>query len=78
MTECVQIVSYSVMVNGEASENITPCRGLHEGDPLSPFLFLICVEGLFALLQNEERVGRIWGMTVSYVVEPHLMFSLCG
>lgn len=75
--KCVQTVSYSVVINGEATGYITPCRGLHQGDPLLPFLFLICAEDLSALIQTEERVGRIRGMTVNHLAKPlsHVSFA---
>lgn len=50
--ECVTIVSYSVLINGEPSGHIIPSRDLHQEDPLSLFLFLICVEGLKALIRR--------------------------
>ena len=45
---CVKIVTYSIMVNGEPQGLIHPTRGIRQGDPLSPFLFLLCTEGLHA------------------------------
>ena len=47
---CITSVSYSVLINGAACGNITLTRGLWQGDPLSPTLFLICTKGFFALI----------------------------
>ncbi|XP_030958481.1 uncharacterized protein LOC115980358 [Quercus lobata] len=57
--ECITTVSYSILVNGEPKDVIVPSRGLRQGDPLSPYLFLFCAEGLNALLQNAANEGMI-------------------
>ena len=44
--ECVRSVSYSIVVNAKRCGNIVPSRELRQGDPLSPFLLFLCVEGL--------------------------------
>lgn len=54
-----RIVSYAIVVNGKLVENIKPTRGIQQGDPLSPSLFLICVEALSFLLHHAERTKCI-------------------
>lgn len=53
--KCVSTVKYQVKVNGDLSETFVPRRGLHQGDPLSPYLFLLCAEAFSALLKKGER-----------------------
>jgi hypothetical protein len=60
--KCVSTVSYRVRVNGELTDESTPTRGLRQGDPLSPYLFLICAEGLSSLLNSTEEQGSIKGV----------------
>ena len=62
---CVTTVSFSVLINNEPKGKIIPTRGLRQGDPISPYLFLLCAEGLSAMLKREERVGHIKGVAVS-------------
>ena len=45
-------VLYSIIINGAAYGNIMPTQGLRQGDPFSPTLFLICTEGLSALINE--------------------------
>lgn len=47
---CVRTVTYSIIVNGEPQGLIHPTRCIHQGGPLSPFLFLLCTEGLHGLI----------------------------
>lgn len=50
--KCVTLVRFSVKVNGELLPVFHPSRGLRQEDPASPFLFLLCAEGLISLLNN--------------------------
>ena len=62
--ECITTVSYSILVNGEPKGVIVPSRGLRQGDPLSPYLFLFCAKGLNALLRNAADEGVINGFSL--------------
>ena len=61
---CVSTPSFSVRINGKAYGNITPSRGIRQGDPLSLYLFLICAEGFTLLLTREEFEGRLHGVAL--------------
>ena len=52
MMLCVKTVTYSILVKGELKGMITPTRGIRQGDPLSPFLFLLCIEGPNGLINQ--------------------------
>ena len=56
---CVKKILYSVLVNGKPCGMIQPTRGIRQGDPLSPFLFLLCTEGLNGLIKRAENNGDI-------------------
>ncbi|KAM1733471.1 hypothetical protein ACFX11_019070 [Malus domestica] len=68
---------YSVLINEASMGFIQPQRGLRQGDPMSPFLFLICAKGFSALLRMREEHGSIHGVRVapSGVALTHLFFA---
>lgn len=62
--KCVTTVSYRIKVNDEYTYTVRPQRGLRQGDPVSPFLFIICAEALSAMLQQAEIDGKIQGIRI--------------
>lgn len=61
----VATVSYEFCFNGSSVGPIQPSRGLRQGDPLSPYLFLLCVEGLSDELSRAANDGVIHGSQIS-------------
>jgi hypothetical protein len=56
---CVTSVRYQVKFNGNLLDSFSPSRGLRQGDPLSPFLFLFVADGLSTLLQRVVTTNAI-------------------
>lgn len=75
--ECVSSVSYSFKVNGHLTSTLIPQRGLRQGDPLSPYLFLICAEGLGALVKYAYYSKMLKGVRLARnaPVITHLLFA---
>jgi hypothetical protein len=57
--ECVSTISYTVYFNNVQLESFKPSRGLRQGDPLSPFLFLFVADGLSRLFKKETQQGML-------------------
>ena len=68
--ECVRSVRYQVLINGFPYGDIAPTRGLRQGDPLSPYLFVLCTEMLIKMVQTAERKGQITGLKVATGAPP--------
>ena len=75
--ETITTTSYSVFINGEPKGFITLSRGIRQGEPLSPYLFLLCAKGLSALLHKAVENREINGIMSSQygVCISHLLFA---
>ena len=62
---CITTFSFSVLLNGAASPFFHAERGLCQGCPLSPLLFLLVAEGLSRALQEAKRQGSLKGIQVA-------------
>ena len=64
MMLCITTPSYSIQINGEPHGDISPTKGLPQGDPLSPYVFLMCTEGLHGLIRKTATKGDIRGVSL--------------
>lgn len=65
MMLCVKTVSYNFYLNGMHIGPVFFRRGLRQGDPLSPYLFILCVEGLSNVIDVASTKGVIHGCNIS-------------
>jgi len=76
--ECVCTATASVLVNGSHTDEFPLKRGLRQGGPLSPFLFLLAAEGLNVLMKALVEANVFTGYNVggaNSVVVSHLQFA---
>lgn len=74
--KCITTVTYSVLNNRKQHGHFAPNCGLRQGDPLSPYLFLLCIEGFSSILRKQltnERLHGIKAATTSSSIS-HLLF----
>jgi hypothetical protein len=77
MMLCVSSVNYSALVNFEKVGPIHPGRGLRQGDPLSPYLFILVAEGLTALISKAVANRELHGVKICRGAPSvsHLLFA---
>eukprot|EP00253_Pinus_taeda_P018177 PITA_18177 len=72
---CISNVSFAILINGAASPFFKSFRGLRQGCPLSPLLFLLVAEGLSHLIRLAKREGAVKGLEVAVnMFITHLLF----
>ena len=74
---CATSVSTSFLLNGAPLKPILPSRGIRQGDPLSPYLFILCIEYLGQLIE-EKCSNKLWNpikASQSGSAFSHLMFA---
>lgn len=74
---CVSIVLYSFVINGGVCGSMSLSRGLHQGDPLSPYLFILVANAFSRMLQSKVQENQIHGAKVSRngPIISHLLFA---
>ena len=72
-----QPMSFPLLINGTQSDTFIPQRGLRQGDPLSPYIFLICQNVLSLMFLEAKTHKKIDGIKLSRGSPPisHLLFA---
>jgi hypothetical protein len=75
--ECVTSVASSVRINGDLSEKFYPTRGIRQGDPLPPYLFLFVAEGMTKILDRAVYLEELRSLKIcrSAPSVSHLLFA---
>jgi hypothetical protein len=72
---CITKTSFAVLINGSASPFFRAERGLRQGCPLSPLLFLLVAEGLRRAIEATKLRGEFHGISISPTLNiTHLLF----
>ncbi|GKV31782.1 hypothetical protein SLEP1_g40447 [Rubroshorea leprosula] len=75
--ECLKSSSISILINGSPTKQFPVYKGIRQGDPLSPFLFLIVAEGLNGLVSSAVEKGWYKGVPIGSggTMVTHLQFA---
>ncbi|XP_026459693.1 uncharacterized protein LOC113360397 [Papaver somniferum] len=74
--QCISTTNSVVLLNGSLGQKLSPTRGIRQEDPLSPYLFILCMEAISRYLSLAQRKGLIHGIKVTNDSPPinHLLF----
>ncbi|GKV44022.1 hypothetical protein SLEP1_g51253 [Rubroshorea leprosula] len=77
INECLKTAETSILLNGSATRQVKINRGLRQGDPLSPYLFLLVAEGLNGIISSAINHGLFEGINIGNrgMIISHLQFA---
>lgn len=64
--QCISSSSFKILLNGKQAKKFEATRGLRQGDPFSPYLFLLCVESLSAAINKATEDSQFLGINVRW------------
>lgn len=75
--QCITTVTYSFLINDEVLGNVIPSRGIRQGDPISPYVFILCGEVLSGLCKEAQRDRTMTGFRIETKCPRinHLLFA---
>ena len=68
--QCVSTVQFTLLLNGGICSNFCPFRGLRQGDPLSPYLFILGSKVFMRLINREIQQGSLMGVKIGNTAPP--------
>ena len=69
--QCVETTRMAIVWNGEQLQWFKPTRGIRQGDTISPYLFVLCMERLGHIIKSKVNTGR-WKPIQLSRTGPHL------
>ncbi|XP_060969523.1 uncharacterized protein LOC133036797 [Cannabis sativa] len=69
--------TFKFNLNGHSLGHVVPSRGIRQGNPLSPYLFLLCSKGLSSILKHDELTKDAFGLKLTRTAPKisHLLFA---
>lgn len=66
----ISLAFFSILLNGSPMDTFAPSRGIHQGDPLSPFIFILMTEGLSRFIKVDVRTSSLTGLSIHSMHPP--------
>lgn len=67
---CIKTVQYELSINGHISGRWLPQRGIRQGDPLSPYIFIMCINLLIRKFLEGHKLGNFDGFQINRNTPP--------
>ncbi|XP_026458950.1 uncharacterized protein LOC113359551 [Papaver somniferum] len=66
ISQCISTTQIEVMLNGSHITAFKPTRGIRQGDPLSPYVFILAMDSFSRFLAHCEATGKITGQLLNF------------